>query len=321
MLDTSFRPIAPMLAYSIEKPFDSPDYLFEPKWDGIRCISYLGTSRTRLFSRNQKELTQLFPELSNLHRLISGHNAVLDGEIITLVDNTPSFPTVLMRIRSPGQAEILSQQSPAVYIVFDILMWNDENLMPLPLEERKELLSKNITESDACVITHFVPEHGIALYEAVKAKRLEGIVAKRRDSSYTPGKRSRSWLKCKIIRSVDACIVGFTPKNDSLASLALAVYQSPTLLCYIGHVGTGFSEEEAEVMRQFFGQYLCDRTELNITNVPRGIDKVTLWVYPKVVCEVNFLELTTQHKLRHPSFVRIRPDKQPEECTWKQFLE
>lgn len=323
MFDASFGILAPMLAHSIDQPFDSPDYIFEPKWDGFRCLSYLAPGETRLFSRNQKKLTAFFPELAGLDRLIAGHFAVLDGEIVTLVNGSPNFQALLARTRSTPSAGALSRQvklAPAVYMVFDILIWNDRDLMSLPLEERKARLGKVVAESESCVITRFIPEHGISLYEAVRAQKLEGIVAKRLDSIYTPGKRSHSWLKCKVVRSVDACIVGFTPKNRSLGSLALAVYKNaPPQLYYIGHVGTGFSEQEAETMRRFFDRYVCTRSELNIQNVTIAVDRATQWVHPTTVCQVNFLELTSDHRLRHPSFVGIRADKRPDECTWEQL--
>lgn len=314
-------PIPPMLAHSVEQPFDSDQYLFEPKWDGFRALAYITAGNTRIFSRNQREMTAQFPELAFLHRQVAASSAIIDGEIVAFVDGKPSFHSLLSRskgARLPKTVRDWVHRAPVTFLAFDILFLNGTSLMEMPLTLRKESLTRVLEQNDTALLSRHVLTHGIALYEAVQSQGLEGIMAKKLDSRYLPGKRSRDWLKCKVIRTAEACIIGFTPKGRELASLALAVYKEHTLY-YIGHVGTGFSTGEAAAMRRFFERFTIPLSELAVDNVDPAVIQTTQWVKPQTVCEVRYLELTPDHRLRHPSFVRIRPDKGPEDCTWDQF--
>ena len=309
--------IRPMLAESIDQPFDSRDYLFEPKWDGFRCIAYLERDRTILYSRSGRDFSHQFPELLTLHRRARKLPAILDGEIVAFTAGKPDFHALLHRSRRSPSPQVVDA-TPVNYLAFDLLHWDGAPLLSTPLLERRTRLKEGLVEEGPLLISPFVPTQGISLYQVARQQGLEGIVAKALNSPYLPGKRSRLWLKCKVIQTLEACILGFTPKGDSLASLALGLWNF-SHFDYIGHVGTGFTDSEAQAMRRFFSAFVLRRSQLAVGNVDEKTLQTTVWVVPQTVCEVRFFQLTPEGRLRHPSFVCIRPDKRPQECTWQQI--
>ncbi len=315
------RVIQPMLAESISEPFDSGLYLFEPKWDGFRCLAHIAGDQTVLRSRNGHDFSAQFPELADLHLQVAGTDAILDGELVIFTGGKPDFHTLLRRskgARLPKTISTWARNAPVTYLVFDLLELDGRSLLSEPLTARKDHLVEVFQPSQHTVLSNHVLGSGIALYAAAKAEGLEGIMAKKLDSPYVPGKRTRNWLKCKVFKTLEACIVGFTARGNTIASLAVAVHKESDLV-YIGHVGTGFSAEEAIVMRRFFQQFTVPFSDLTIANVDAETVRTTHWLAPRTVCEVKFLELTPDQRLRHPSFVKIRPDKTPQECTWTQI--
>jgi bifunctional non-homologous end joining protein LigD len=188
-----------MLAKSISKPFSGKNWIFETKWDGFRAIAYVDDFYT-LQSRNSKELKYAFPELEELRKLAK--NVVVDGEIVTIKNGKVDFHSLQERghVISAKAIEHLQKQSPATYIIFDILEKDGKPLVDLPLMERKCILKESVKEGSHVIINDFVEEKGEQFYKAVLQQDLEGMVAKRRDSTYEQGLRTGSWLKIKNLK-------------------------------------------------------------------------------------------------------------------------
>jgi ATP-dependent DNA ligase len=193
------RILNPMLAQKAEAPFDSEQHLFEIKWDGIRCLAFIEGGHVRLQSRQLTEMTFQFPELACLKRLPSG--TILDGELVVLQEGRPSLRQIQRRTFLQNRARIqgLSQRTPVTYIVFDVLYLKGEPLLAAPLHLRREALKRLIqrTRLPGVLVSEAVAEHGCQLFAQVAGLGLEGIMAKRLDGPYLPGKRSRYWFKIK----------------------------------------------------------------------------------------------------------------------------
>ncbi len=307
----------PMLARPAEAPFSSDDWIFEVKWDGLRAISYVNEALS-IRSRNQKELIDNFPELSELKGL--ARNTALDGEIVVMMDGRPDFQTLIQRMQNNKPDEILymSRKFPATYIIFDILEKDGEELLDIPLMERKRILKNSVNEGKFIVLSIFVEETGVAYYRAALEKGLEGIMAKKKQSSYEPGKRSNNWLKIKQVKTCDCVIFGYTRgegnREKTFGSLILGLYDAAGPV-FIGKVGTGFSQEDMEDMKQSLDKFKVEEETLP------GVDKdrEITWLRPDVVCEVGYQSITDDGKLRIPVFKRFREDKDPFECTIDQI--
>jgi len=304
--------LRPMLAVAAS-PFSDPAFLYEIKWDGYRCLAYLEEG-TVLRSRNIKDLTAAFPELSRLHEQVQGLPALLDGEIVVLSDRGPDFAALQERgrLKKAGHITVAAAQLPVVYIAFDILYHRNTPVMTRPLTERKQILHEAVTPGRHLVVPDYVRGEGEAYFLAAAAAKLEGVMAKRLDSPYLPGRRSPLWRKIRAVKSADAVICGYEPGtgNRPLASLILGAYEGGRLV-YIGRVGTGFSEAEAATLHCALEKL---RTPAPPLAVPQGRLRRPHWVLPLLVCTVNYAAVTRDGCLRHPSFCGLRSDKSPEEC-------
>jgi bifunctional non-homologous end joining protein LigD len=308
----------PMLASVADTPFSSEGWIFEVKWDGIRAISYVESDgQLSIRSRNNLELRQNFPEFQELSTLTRG--TVLDGEIIVMNGGKADFQKLIERSKTASEKAIekMATQFPATYIVFDILEKDGKTLIDLPLLERKRILGQSLTESRNVIISIYVEGMGETYYvEAVK-KGVEGIMAKKGDSPYEPGRRSANWLKIKKLLTCDCVIFGYTKGGGSRAAtfgaLILGLFEDgkPT---YVGKVGTGFTEDSArELVKQFVP--LSGSQGLEGVDLSEGVT----WVKPEIVCEVVYQAVTNDGKLRMPRFKGIRIDKKPLECTTNQL--
>ena len=195
----------PMLAKVADKPFTDKNWIFEIKWDGFRAISYIDKELS-VKSRNGKELKYNFPELEELTHLAT--NLVVDGEIVVMVHGKPDFQALLEhgKTLSPRQIERLSGETPATYIVFDVLEKDGKPLTELPLMERKKILKDSLAEGKNVLISDFIEEKGEAYYKSAVDNDLEGVIAKKKDSQYEEGLRSGSWLKIKELKTCD-CVI------------------------------------------------------------------------------------------------------------------
>jgi len=303
--------IRPMLAHSA-KPFDSEDFIYEPKWDGTRTILFVG-ERVRLQNRRLVNFTYRYPEL-RLREDISAREAILDGEIVVLKEGKPDFRGLQMRehVSDELRIELLSQAMPATFIAFDLLYLDGKLLVDLPLMERRAKLEEIVVESPRILLSRYVETHGKRYFEEVKKLGLEGAMAKRKQSTYQIGKRSRDWLKLKAIKTADVVIVGYTPgegwRSEYFGALALGAYREGKLE-FMGKVGTGFDEG----LLKSISPLLKARTT-DIKPVEAEPPYEVRWVKPELVCEVKYMEVTHDRKLRAPVFRRLRFDKAPKEC-------
>jgi len=316
--------IHPMLATSVDKPFDSPEWLFEIKWDGYRAVCFLENGKSRLVSRNQNDLTGQFSELQSLPKLIKAQTAVLDGEIVALDEQgRPSFSLMQQRtgIRQGNRHTAARRDVPIMYYVFDLLYLEGYDLRRVSLEQRKEVLAQIATSGDLLRYSDHYPGQGIALFEAAKQKGLEGILAKRRTSCYEE-RRTREWLKIKITHTIDCVIGGYTDPEGSrqyFGSIVLGLYDKKDHLIHIGQAGTGFNQSRLKEIYQLLKSLETDRNPFYGPVDARNVH----WVKPELVAEIKFSEWTHETadgglKLRAPVFLGLREDKDPKECMFDQ---
>jgi DNA ligase D-like protein (predicted ligase) len=307
--------LRPMLAVRAD-PFDAPDYFFEVKWDGWRCLAYLNGS-VRLQSRNLQDLSPLFPELSAIHREVASSATLLDGEIVTFWEGKPSFIRLqrrragLRRGADPGP-----DATPVVFIAFDLLYLGGESQMNLPLEERRAKLERYVHPGDSALqISETITGQGKAFFASCRAMGLEGVVGKDRSSCYFPGKRSPSWKKVKALHRGLFTICGYTTpaqgRSVPLNAVALTA-KVETDWTFCGLVGSGLNAAAVTTLQGLLPQ-------LRMAGPPRFAAPVVpppriQWVEPLIVCEVEYLELTPELRLRHPVWRGLRPDRSPEAC-------
>ncbi|MGZ4788444.1 MAG: non-homologous end-joining DNA ligase [Terriglobales bacterium] len=321
------RVIHPMLATLTDQPFSSPDWLYEIKWDGYRAIAFIENGKLRLVSRNQNEMTSLYPELQVLPKQVKATQAILDGEVVALDEQgRSSFSLMQQRagIRSGVKRTRQDTSIPVIYYVFDLLYLDGYNLMKVALEQRKQLLQSIITPSPILRYSeHFVNE-GERLFEAAREQGLEGIVAKRRNSCYEQ-KRSREWLKMKITRRQETVIAGYTDPRGSrehFGSLVLGLYNDEGRLVHVGNAGAGFNASTHNDMWKRLHKLETDKnpfgTKIESTRRPH-------WVKPELVAEIKFNEWTHEGqsgaiKMRAPVFEGLRFDKNPRECVFEKVI-
>lgn len=302
-----------MLA-TVAQPFSHPDYLYEVKWDGYRALLYLTASQTQIYSRNLKPLADIFPELINLHRQLDKKPLILDGEIIILEQGQPSFNKLQARGRLRDRIKInqAAKMAPALYMAFDVLYLAGQSVMKQPLLERKSLLGKVLKEGEHILISQHIIGEGEQFYAACVAQGLEGVVAKKIQSFYLPGGRSKYWKKIRHSKSTELVICGYErgEQGDVFASLILGG-NAPGGLIYQGKVGTGFTRQDK---RYLASQLKTLESNTPVLKVPKTEVRKPIWVLPSLVCEVHYSEITQAGRLRHASYKGLRPDKDPQEC-------
>jgi bifunctional non-homologous end joining protein LigD len=304
--------IKPMLATLVDEPFDDPDWVYEVKWDGYRALGFINKGEVELLSRNKKSFNDKFYPIYNLLQEW-GIDAVLDGEILVLNDQGISNFGNLQNWRSEADGEL-------VYYVFDLLWYNGKNLMNLPLLQRQAILKDVLPADDDRVrLSKVFDASGTDFFAAAQRMGLEGIIAKKANSTYSPDLRSKEWLKIKVHKRQEVIIAGFTKNADTskqFSSLLLGVYENKVLQ-YVGKVGTGFSDKVQKEMMQQFKPLIIDKSpfdEIPDVNKPSRFRpnppkaKAT-WLKPELVCEVAFSEVTSDGVFRHPSFQGMREDK------------
>ncbi len=307
-------PLKPMLAKSGEI-FDHADWLFELKYDGYRLMCAKDDDQVSLISRNGHELTASFPEVADTLARLPFRQFVLDGEVVVNDANgVPSFSLLQQRARLSSEMEVAraSIEQSATYYAFDALQIDGYDLRPLPLEKRKRLLRRLTPRHGAVRYSDHIAGEGISTFETAIKLGLEGIVAKRKRSGYSPG-RSDSWIKVRSHRTGDFVIAGWLPSRTNQAdigALALAEYRNDQLV-YVGRVGSGLGSQT----RQDLLKHLQKRKRRTspLTGAPKQAS--VSWVTPNLVCEVAYKEYTHEGHLRQPSYLRLRPDKGARDCT------
>ncbi len=313
--------IRPMLAAPGTLPKDDHAWAYEFKWDGVRAIGHVDGGRIRITSRNGNDLSASFPELRALGGYLGSHQVVIDGEIVAFDEKgRPRFQKLQPRIHAANAATAkrLSLEQPVVYVLFDLLYVDGESLMARPYAERRrrlEALGIDKVGAASWTLSPRFEGPGSDILRASREQGLEGVLAKRLDSPYLPGKRSPTWTKVKNILTQEVVIGGWTPggghRQGRFGSLLLGI-PSPEGLRYVGQVGTGFTEATLD---DLVGNLEASRSAENpfTTDVPRRYGSVATWVEPRLVGEVVFTEWTTDGRMRHPSWRGLRDDKSPDE--------
>jgi bifunctional non-homologous end joining protein LigD len=313
--------VVPMLARLSTLPAERDDakYGYEIKWDGVRAVAYItkkGT--THLESRNLNDVTRQYPEAAAVGEALTGHAAVLDGEVVAFdEDGRPSFERLQSRMHLTGAAAIgaRTRSTPIVYVVFDLLHLDGESLLRRTYEERRARLEELDLNGRSWRTPTYHRGEGAALLDASLKQGLEGIMAKRLDSPYEPGRRPGTWLKVKNTRRQELVIGGWLPgegrRKGKIGALLMGYYDhdppEPELR-FAGKVGTGFNAKELDKLESLLAPLERPTTPFS---GPRQPGKGALFVEPELVAEVEFNEWTRQNLLRHPSYKGLREDKRP----------
>jgi bifunctional non-homologous end joining protein LigD len=299
------RNISPMLISEMVDPFDSPNFIYEIKWDGIRTLSFLDT-KTDMRNKRNKLMVPIFPELESLYKQVKT-KCIIDHELLVLKNGIPDFYEVQKRalMSNSFKIKLAADKYPASVIAYDILYYKDKDITMLPLMERKKYLTDVVIENNLISVSRFIENDGIKLYELVKEKGLEGIVAKRKDSLYWQGKRTKDWVKCKIMSTDDCVICGYIPKENNMTSLVLGQYDEDVLV-YKGHVTLGVS---LRILKEHKYKTI-DYSPFGYIP-PGNLDCV--WLAPELVCIVESMP-TEKESFRQPVFKGIRDDKLAIEC-------
>jgi bifunctional non-homologous end joining protein LigD len=314
--------LTPMLATSGDPAnvghFDA-DWSFENKWDGIRALAYLRSGTLTLYTRNGNDVTATYPELVELAGLLDGHDAIVDGEIVTCkTPGVPSFSLLQrrMNLASPSEIARLRHEIPVEYYAFDLLELDGISLLGKRYEDRRRLLDAAGLESDRCSVPPPLPGTAQEALQDSRSRRIEGIVAKRKDSVYRPGKRSGHWIKVKNFNDLEVVIGGYKPgngaRNGTLGSLLVGVSDGAGGLRYAGKVGTGFDAATLDLLMERLTP-LVRRTSPFSDVIPAPDRKDAVWVEPVLVGEISFVEWTDTDRIRASSWRGLRPDKDVKE--------
>jgi bifunctional non-homologous end joining protein LigD len=305
------KTISPMLATLVDKPFDDDGWLYEIKWDGYRAVALINKGKANLISRNNKSFNDKFYPVYEAVKAW-GINAVVDGEICVLNDNGIAHFGSLQNWRSEADGE-------PVFYVFDLLWIDGKNTMELPLETRRELLKQLVPPESIIRFSESFATSATEFLEVAAKMGMEGIMAKRKDSTYSPGNRTKEWLKIKANKRHEVVIGGYTNNEGSakpFSSLLVGIHENGKLL-YTGKIGTGFNDKtQKEMLKQFkpLVSKNCPFIEVPDVNKPSRFRhnpphaEVT-WLKPELVCEVSYAEITDDGVMRHPSFEGMRTDK------------
>ena len=305
--------LVPMLAKLGTLPARARDYGFEIKWDGIRALSYYEPGRFHIESRNLNDITAQYPELRRLGRQLGSRDTILDGEIVAFDEQgRPSFGLLQHRMHLTREADIKrrAKEIPAHYMLFDILYLEGHSVMGRPYAERRELLESLELEGPNWKTPRYHRGAGEALAEETAARGLEGVVAKKLDSTYSPGRRTPYWIKVKNKRRARLVIGGWLPEKeraDRLGALLAGYFDPEGHFRYAGRVGTGFDAQERSRLERRLAALARQRAPFEGKRGPRG----ATYVEPQLVAEIEFTEWTNDGVLRHPSYKGL-VDEEPE---------
>jgi bifunctional non-homologous end joining protein LigD len=314
--------IEPMLARLARLPRDERRWAFEVKWDGVRAIAFVEGGRVRLQSRNGRDITPRYPEVAPLGRALGARPAILDGEVVAFDENgRPDFGRLQTRMHLATDTAVRRRMrdTPVVYVIFDLLWLDGRSLMNLSYGERRAALEELELRGPAWQAPAAQLEDGAALLRASRSLGLEGIVAKRRDSPYEPGRRSAGWLKVKNVHRQDFVIGGWLPgeggRSGRVGALLVGYYDDQGALRYAGRVGTGFTEAELERVRKLLEPLAADESPFEGRQPP----KVARLLRPELVAEVEFREWTHTGTLRAPSYKGLREDADPRDVVREEL--
>jgi bifunctional non-homologous end joining protein LigD len=309
--------VPPMMAtLRDELPHDDDAWAYEMKWDGVRALVHVEGGRATAYSRNDIDITATYPELRDLAESLGSTQTVLDGELVALdAAGRPSFERLQPRMHVKGAAQVrrLVKSVPVTFLVFDLLHLDGHSSLDLPYEQRRELLDGLGLEGPSWQVPPAWLGDGASVLAAAAEQGLEGVVAKRRDSVYRPGRRTDTWLKVKNLRTQEVVVGGWKPgtgnREGTIGSLLLGIPGDDGLV-YAGKVGTGFTHASLAALAARLAPLEVDDPPFT-GRVPAADARAAHWVRPDVVGEVRFAEWTRDGRLRHPAWRGLRPDKAP----------
>jgi bifunctional non-homologous end joining protein LigD len=317
--------LEPMLATSGSLPRDDGRWAYEIKWDGIRVLVHSRPGRMALKARSLRDVTDRYPELARLNRALGHHAAILDGEIVAFdADGKPSFNAIQRRIHLTSDAQVrrLARESPVTYVVFDLVWLDGHPLYDEPYERRRERLKALLGDGGE---RWRVPDHvvgrGAEVLAATAQQGLEGVIAKRLDARYEPGRRSSCWIKIKHKQREDLVVGGWLPgegrRRERIGALLLGAREPDGRLRFAGRVGTGFTEAELDRLRGILGPLEQPRSPFTAGDKP---PRESVFVAPDLLAEVEFVEWTPDGKVRAPSYKGLVetevPLKNPDKVLW-----
>lgn len=304
-------PIKPMLASSTKKIFNSPDWIYELKWDGYRMITHISEKGVFIFSRNGISYNSVFPALVKDLSHIS-HDTILDGEVVVVdKEGLPQFHALQNYEKSPS--------GELRYFVFDMLYLNGHSMISLPVIERKSLIPEVIENTEKTSYCDHVEGMGTAFYNKAIEAGMEGVIAKKANSTYSPGIRSEDWLKIKSIESEEALICGYTDSvtgGAQFGSLILGMYKEGKLE-YVGNCGSGFSSKEQKYLLDLLATLKTEKNPFHSKLNLKG--RKPNWIVPELICEVKFMEKTKNGLFRHPVYKGLRHDKSKQEINHEEI--
>ena len=309
-----------MLARAGQMPADPSAWSFEVKWDGVRAIAHVDADRVALESRNLRDISRSYPELQTPPPVLSAHApAVLDGEIVAFdADGRPSFGRLQQRMHVSAPSEHLRREVAIAYIVFDLLYLDGEDLTELPYRDRRERLETLALEHGPWRVPDIHPGQGAALLEATRQRGLEGVIAKRLDSSYRSGARNGQWLKFKHSLRQELVIGGWLPgegrRAERIGALLMGHFGDGGFI-FDGRVGTGFSDHTLRELGERLTPLITRSTPF--TAAPR-LPANAVYVRPAVVAEIEYSERTREGLMRAPSFKGLRDDKRAEDVVLEE---
>ena len=296
-----------MQAASAQAPFSSPEYIFEVKWDGLRCLLFRDPQkRVHLLDRGLNDLTALVPEVTAAAARVPA-GSVIDGEIVaTDQDGRPDYHRLRQRLAG-GAA--MREQIPVAYLAFDALYLEEKPVLRMPVIRRRSRLQKAVEPGGHIFVPDHIDEDGVELFEACLDRGLEGVVAKHKQSVYVPGQRSPFWLKVKAVKSDDFAVVGWTGERP-FDGLLLGYHEDGRLLpC--GTVGGGWDDETEKAIRERLHELATERSSLE---PPPVMMRPVHWVRPELVVSVRYSEWSPDGTLRFPIFNGLRPEVHPAEA-------
>ncbi|WP_148863545.1 non-homologous end-joining DNA ligase [Marinobacter fonticola] len=303
--------VNPMLATLTDNHFSHPDWLFERKLDGERCLAFHDGTSTRLYSRKPKSLDATYPDIRDP---LATHERsfVVDGEIVAFEGKTTSFSRLQKRMQIKNEAEARQSGIKVYYYVFDLLYLDGYDITALPLRERKRLLEESLRFEAPLRYTQHRNETGEDYLKEACQKGWEGLIAKDAQAGYRKG-RSKKWLKFKCVNQQEMVVVGYTdPEGErtGFGALLLGFYEGKQLH-YAGRVGTGFDERELKDLHERLRA--LEQDEPPVVDAAKAKSKGVHWVEPTLVAEIGFTEWTDDNRLRHPRYLGLRDDKSPKD--------